>query len=77
MIPANYNEFAHKVQTIADTVLMGIDPSNALATTVYCGTLFVECNAHAAAKIETALLEALDHGVRVSKVGHEFAFDFV
>jgi hypothetical protein len=77
MIPANYNEFAHNVQTIADTVLYAIDPCDALATTVYCGTLFVECNANAAAKIETALIETLDRGVRVSKVGHEFAFDFV
>ena len=77
MIPANYDEFTDKVQTIADTVMLGIDPSAALATTVYAGTLFVECNARAAAKIETALLEAMDCGVRVCKVGHEFAFDFV
>ena len=77
MIPANYNEFADKVQTIADAVLIGIDPSDALATSVYCGTLFVECNARAAAKIETLLNEAMECGVIVSKVGPEFAFDFV
>jgi hypothetical protein len=73
----NYNEFAHNVQTIADTVLYGIDPCDALATTVYSGTLFVECDARTAAKIETALIDELKCGVRVSKVGHEFAFDFV
>ena len=77
MIPANYDEFTDKVQTIADTVMLGIDPSAALATTVFFGTLFVECDARAAAKIETALIEAIDCGVIVSKVGHEFAFNFV
>jgi hypothetical protein len=40
------------------------------------GTLFVPCDAQHAAKIETALLENLDGGVIVSRVGPEFAFDF-
>ena len=79
---ANYNAFADKVETIAETVILGIDPSIALtdkhtlATTFYAGTLFVECDARTAAKIETALIDDLKCGVRVSKCGHEFAFDF-
>jgi hypothetical protein len=73
---ANYNEFADKVETIASTIVLGIDPSAALAVNMYAGTLFVECNARTAAKIETALIEGLECGVRVCKCGHEFAFDF-
>ena len=79
----DYNEFAGKVETIAETVILGIDPSivltdkHTLAVNMYAGTLFVECDARTAAKIETALIDELKCGVRVSKVGHEFAFDFV
>lgn len=43
----------------------------------YAGTLFVKCTPWEAAKAETALIEALKCGVIVSKVGPEFAFDFV
>ena len=80
---ANYNAFAAKVETIAETVILGIDPSivltdkHTLAVNMYAGTLFVECDARTAAKIETALIEGLECGVRVCKCGHEFAFDFV
>jgi hypothetical protein len=78
----NYNAFADKVETIAETVILGIDPSIALTdkhtldVTFYAGTLFVECGAHTAAKIKTALIEGMECGVCMSKVGHEFAFDF-
>ena len=72
----NYNAFADKVETIALRVMRSIDPSAALAVNMYAGTLFVECNARTAAKIETALIEGLECGVRVCKCGHEFAFDF-
>ena len=41
------------------------------------GTLFVECTAKQAAKIETMLINTLKTGVVVSKVGEEFAFDLV
>lgn len=43
------------------------------------GTLFVECTAKEAAKLETALTETFDFGliVSVSSIEGEFAFDFV
>jgi hypothetical protein len=41
------------------------------------GTLFVECNAKQASKIETKLLDTLKCGIIVSKIDEEFAFDFV
>jgi hypothetical protein len=44
---------------------------------LYAGTMFVTCNVSMAAKIKTALAGALNCGVIVSKVGPEFAFDFV
>ena len=40
-------------------------------------TLFVTCSPKIAAKIETNLIEQLKCGVIVSRVGPEFAFDFV
>jgi hypothetical protein len=43
----------------------------------YAGTMFVTCDSKMAAKIETALIEAMKCGVIVSKVGPEYAFDFV
>jgi len=42
----------------------------------YAGTLFVKCNSIEAARIETALIEALKCGVIVGKVGPEFCYDF-
>jgi len=41
------------------------------------GTLFVECTAGEAAKIETMLNDLTQGGVIVSKTPAEFAFDFV
>ena len=41
------------------------------------GTLFVECTPHTAALVESALIQALQCGVIVSKAGTEFSFDFV
>lgn len=41
------------------------------------GTLFVECNAKQAAKIESKLLQSMKCGIIVSKIDEEFAFDFV
>ena len=41
------------------------------------GTLFVECTAQQAAKIETKLLDTLKCGIIVSNIDGEFAFDFV
>lgn len=72
----DYNAFAAKVETIADDVMRSIDPSAALAVSMYAGTLFVECDALTAAKIKTALIDGLKCGVRMSKVAHEYAFDF-
>ena len=42
-----------------------------------CGTLFVDCTAAQAAKIETALAKMTNGGIVVSKTPAEFAFDFV
>jgi len=42
-----------------------------------CGTLFVDCSATEAAKIETMLIELTRGGIIVSKTPAEFAFDFV
>lgn len=41
------------------------------------GTLFVECTAKEAAKLETVLIEEFKCGIIVSDTGSEFAFDFV
>jgi hypothetical protein len=49
----------------------GVEPE------LYSGTLFLECNAATAALVESALIQALQCGVIVSKVGQEFSFDFV
>lgn len=60
---------------VLDVVAEVLKSDNSAAFT--CGTLFVECTAKEAAKVETALLEATACGVVVSGVGTEFAFDFV
>ena len=41
------------------------------------GSMFVECTASQAAKIETALNEVLSCGIIVSPGPKDFAFDFV
>ena len=41
------------------------------------GSMFVDCTARQAAKIETALAETLSCGVIVTPGKEEFAFDFV
>ena len=71
----DYNEFAGRVQLAVNAAL----ENQAVADTaqMYAGTLFVTCNAYSAAKIETQLRLQLQCGVIVSKVGPEYAFDFV
>ncbi len=71
----NYNEFAAMAQTAVETALM--NPEVAQTSTMYCGTLFVTCNAFSASKIKTQLIQDLDCIVQVSKVGPEYAFDFI
>jgi len=71
----DYNEFAGKVLTACQLALGEVDLPD--VATMYAGTLFVECSGRTAAKIETALIDELKCGVRVSKVGNEYAFDFV
>ena len=75
MKTTNYNEFAALVQTAVDTAL--VNDEVAKTATMYCGTLFVTCNAYSAVKIKTQLIQDLECGVQVSKVGPEYAFDFV
>ena len=41
------------------------------------GTLFVECSIPDAVRIESALLEYVDCGIILSRVGDESAYDFV
>jgi hypothetical protein len=57
-------------------VMNTTDATNWYAEFKY-GTLFVECTAKQAAKIETMLIKTIGSGVIVSKAGEEFAFDLV
>lgn len=43
----------------------------------YNGTLFIECTARVAARIETILAQLFNTGIIVSPNSGEFAFDFV
>jgi hypothetical protein len=71
----NYHVFTAKA---FDAVYEALENSEVAQTaTMYAGTLFVKCNAHSAAKIETALIKHLECGVIVGRVGPEYAFDFV
>ena len=71
----NYHVFTAKAFEAVHEALENKEVANTAA--MYAGTLFVKCNAYSAAKIETALIKELACGVRVSKVGPEYAFDFV
>ena len=75
MMKLNYHVFS----AMAFEALYDALENNEVAKTaqMYAGTLFVRCNAYSAAKIETALIEKLNCGVIVSKVGPEYSFDFV
>ena len=64
--------FEAKVLDIVDSVIPVVVYSR-----FFNGTLFVECTAREAAKLESAFIEALPCGVIVSSVEGEFAFDFV
>lgn len=66
----NKFEFEAAAQAAVETVTKG-------KAVFYAGTLFVECDSRQAAKIETALIEALKCGVVMCKIGNEAAFDFV
>ncbi len=71
----NYHVFTAKA---FEAVYEALENSEVAKTAqMYAGTLFVKCNAYSAAKIETALIKHLECGVRVSKVGPEYTFDFV
>ena len=65
----NNFEFAAAAHAAVETVTKG-------KAVFYAGTLFVECDSHQAAKIQTALIEALKCGVIMCKIGNEAAFDF-
>lgn len=65
----NNFEFAAAAQAAVESV------TNSEAN-FYAGSLFVKCTPWDAAKIETALIEALKCGVIVSKVGPEYCYDF-
>jgi hypothetical protein len=75
MKATNYHEFSAMVQTAVDTALM--NPEISASANMYCGTLFVTCNSYSAAKIKKQLIQDLDCGVQVNKIGPEYAFDFV
>ena len=62
-------------KVVLDRVATVLDEDNR-ASFAY-GTLFVDCDASQAAKIETALINLTRGGVIVSKTPAEFAFDFV
>jgi hypothetical protein len=71
----NYHVFTAKAFEAVKNALENTEVAG--SATMYAGTLFVKCNAYSAAKIETALIKELACGVIVSKVGPEYAFDFV
>lgn len=75
MTTTNYQEFAERVQTSVDTALM--DDRVSGSAIMYCGSLFVTCDAWQADKICEQLKQDLACGVLVGKVGSEFTFDFV
>jgi hypothetical protein len=75
MKATNYHELSAMAQAAVDAALM--NPEVAKTAVMYCGTLFVTCNAYSAAKIKTQLVQDLECGVQASKVGPEYAFDFV
>ncbi len=62
------------LQVTATDVVAKFTPAEAV---LYAGTLFVKCDRLTAAKIKTALREALGCGVIHSQVGPEAAFDFI
>ena len=66
----NKFEFAAAATEAAATVVDSEDVN------FYGGSMFVFCDSKQAAKIETALIEALKCGVIVSKIGPEYGFDF-
>ena len=67
----NRVEFEVKAFNAAETI---VDARN---IEFYAGTMFVKCVSQSAAQIESALIEAMQCGVVVSKVGPEYCFDFV
>jgi hypothetical protein len=75
MASNNYHELTVLAVTAVDTALMDTEISK--TATMYCGTLFVTCNAYSAAKIQKQLIKDVKCFVRVSKVGPEYAFDFI
>jgi hypothetical protein len=75
MASNNYHELTALAVTAVDTALM--DPEVSKTATIYCGTLFVTCNAYSAAKIQKQLIQDLKCFVRLNKVGPEYAFDFI
>lgn len=78
----NYNEFAaNAIDAVYEALGKRPDGENytaeARTAQMYAGSLFVICNANSAAKIKTKLIERLNCGVIVSKVGPEYSFDFI
>lgn len=70
----NYQEHAAVAVTSVYEAVTDVQVAN--TAHMYAGTLFVACTPRDAAKIETTLIENLNCGVIVSRVGPEFAFDF-
>ena len=71
----NYHQLSVLSQSAVDNALM--DPQVSGSAIMYCGTLFVTCDAGQAAKIREQLIQDLGCSVKVSKVGPEFTFDFI
>jgi len=74
MTSNNYHELTALAQASVDKLM---DPEISKTVSMYCGTLFVKCNAYSAAKIQRQLIEDLNCFVQKNKVGPEYAFDFI
>ena len=75
MKTTNYHELTAMAQSSIDKALM--DPEISKSVSMYCGTLFVTCNAYSADKIQKQLIKDLNCFVQKNKVGPEYAFDFI
>jgi len=70
----NYHELTALVQASVDKLM---DSAISKSVNLYCGTLFVKCNAYSANEIQMQLIKDLNCFVQKNKVGPEYAFDFI
>jgi hypothetical protein len=74
MTTNNYDELTALVQASVDKLM---DPAISKSVNLYCGTLFVECNAFCADLIQMQLIKDLNCFVQKNKLGPLHVFDFI